>query len=82
MPMCYHTDDPDKAIKVYKHAVAGLDNKFKGFGDTEYSLKSFASDILHHLEECGLDSIFMLQVPQGTYYNVITYHALSPLFRD
>ena len=63
--MYHNPDDSDKAMKVYKHAVAGLDNKFKGFGDTEYSLKSFTSDALHHLEECGLDGIFMLQDPQA-----------------
>jgi len=35
--------------------------------------------MLHHLEECGLDGFFMLQDIQGTYNNIITYHAMFPL---
>ena len=59
--MCYSPDNPDKAMKVYKHAVTRLKTKLKRFRDPEYSLKTFAAGVLHHLEECGLDSVIMLQ---------------------
>ena len=78
-PMCYCPNDPDKTMTVYKHAVEGLETKFKGFGDTKYSLKSFSAVFLHHLEEWGLDGVFMLMDAQTNIHNMITQHALFPL---
>jgi len=74
-PMCFHPDDYDKLMKIYKTAVTGLDAKYKGFGDTEYPLKSFGLDVQKHLEECGMDGVFNLVNAKGDVYNVITQHA-------
>jgi len=39
-PMWYRPDDPDKATKVYKHAVTGLENKLKGSVTPNIHLKA------------------------------------------
>jgi len=77
--MCYQPTDPDEAMKVYNHAVEGLEMKFKGFGDAECTLKIFGADILYELKECGLDGMFMLNDAQNNIYSVITHHALFTL---
>ena len=68
--MCFWSDDYDTRMKVYKRAVEGLEtSKFKGFGDTEYPLKSFRLDVLKHLQECGMEGVFHLEDAKQEIHN-------------
>ena len=59
-PFCTRPEDPDKLMSVYKAAKTPLDLKYDGADNVNYSLAVFGSLAFHHLEEHGMDSVFLL----------------------
>ena len=75
-PMCFRPEDYDKSLKIYTKCITGLEAKFKGQGDTEYSLQAFSEDVWKHLVDTGMDSVFYFVDPVDKLEkSIIQHHA-------
>lgn len=59
-PYCFRGLDCTHESKNYKARVHGLDDTSFKKDDKDYSLQSFADDVLRHMESHGMDTIFYM----------------------
>ena len=75
-PFCFRFDDPSKQLKNYTVMTTCATQKFKR-NDTSYTLPSFLRDIIRHMDNAGMDSVFYFVNPADVTerLSILSYHS-------